>query len=108
MSKLDDFANAVLAGAEDLAKELFNDLKENAKTDAQAFLNKAKGDIERWAKMVAERKLTKDELTDLVDAKKALLEMRALTQAGVVQATLERFRTGLLSLVVDTAFKIFV
>jgi len=108
MSKLDDFANAVLAGAEDLAKELFNDLKENAKTDAQAFLNKAKGDIERWAKMVAERKLTKDELADLVDAKKALLEMRALTQAGVVQATLERFRTGLLSLVVDTAFKIFV
>lgn len=108
MSKFDEYVNAVLEGAKDLARQLFSELGENARTDAQAFLDKAKADLERWTKMVANGSLTKDELTDLVNAKKALLEMRALTQAGVLEATLERFRTGVLSLVVDTAFKIFV
>jgi hypothetical protein len=108
MSKFDDYLSAVRDGAKELAKELFSELGENAKKDTQAFLESAKEDLERWTKLVAEGKLVKQDLSDLVEAKKALLEMRALREAGVFAATLERFRSGVLALVVDKAFSIFV
>jgi len=41
--------------------------------------------------------------TDLVQGKKALAEIHALTQAGIAAIKLEKFRTELVKLVVDTA-----
>lgn len=107
MSKIDDFIAAVTEGAKGLAKDIFNGLEEQAQKDAGAFLEKTKDDIRQWTKLLAEKKLTKQELTDLIQAKKALAEIQALTQAGVALAELERFRTRLINLVIDTAFETF-
>ena len=107
-SKFEDFIKAVLEGAKDLAKDIFNGFEDQAKEDAKAFLKKTEADLKRWTKLLAEKKLTEQDFGDLVQAKKALAEIYALTQAGIALAKLERFRSGLINLVIDKAFEIFL
>ena len=108
MSKFDDFLDAVLNGTKDLAKQLFNGFEEDAKADAKDFLEKSKADLERWTSLLAKKKITERDFSDLVHAKKALAEIHALTLAGVALTRLERFRSGLIDLVIDSAFKVFL
>lgn len=106
MGKLDDFADAVLTGAKDLAKNILEGFENQAGEDAKAFLDKMKNDLQRWAKLRTERKITDQDFIDLVQAKKALAEIHALTQAGIATIKLERFRTEFIKLVVDKALAI--
>jgi len=108
MSKFDDFVEAVLSGAQDLAKQSFNGLKNQAKTDAKAFLDKTEADLKRWTELLATSKITQGDFSDLVRAKRALAEIHALTQAGISLIKLEKFRSDLINLVIDTAFKVFL
>jgi len=106
--KFDDFVDALAEGAKDLAKDIFDGFEEQAKEDAKTFAQKAEADLRRWAKLLEEGKITKQDFGDLVEGKKALAEIHALTVAGISLTKLERFRSGLIDLVVDTAFKIFL
>jgi hypothetical protein len=108
MSKFDDFVNGVLDGAKGLAKDLFDGFENDAKSDAQAFVKKAKADLQRWTELLAAQQITERDFSDLVHAKKALAELHALTVAGVALTRLERFRSGLIDLVIDTAFTVFL
>jgi hypothetical protein len=108
MSKFDDFSDAVLKGAKGLAKKTFSGLVDEAEKDAQAFLDKAQADLQRWTKLLANGKLTKQDFGDLVQAKEALAEIRALTEAGITLTKIERFRSDLINLVIDSAFDVFL
>lgn len=108
MASFDDFVEALKAGAKDLAKEIFDGFEDEAKDDAKAFLEKTKQDMQRWTKFLAQGELTEQDFSDLVQAKKALAEIHALRQKGVALTKLERFRTGLINLVIDTAFDVFL
>lgn len=108
MASFDDFTEALKAGAKDLAKEIFDGYGEEAKNDTQAFLDKAKEDLQRWARLLAEGAITEQDFTDLVQAKKALAEIHALRQTGVALTKLERFRSQFMNLVVDTAIDVFL
>lgn len=108
MSKFDDFVNGVVEGAKGLAKDSLKGLEKQASEDAKAFVKKTEADLQRWTHLLADKKLTKEDFQDLVKAKKALAEIHALTQAGIALTRLERFRTGLIDLVIDTAFKVFL
>lgn len=107
MANFDDFVKSLENGVKKLAKDIFDGLETEAIADTQAFLSKMKSDIERWAKLLVEGKLTEKELSDLVDAKKALVEIHTLRLAGAKKAKLEKFRTELISLVINTAIKVF-
>ncbi len=108
MSKFEDFVAAVKEGAQGLAENLIKEFKDSAVDDTRAFLKKAEADLKRWTKLLAAKKINEQDFSDLVQAKKALAEMHALTEAGVGQIKLERFRSGLIDLVIDTAFKVFL
>jgi len=108
MSKFDDFVDAVLKGSKGLSKEMFEGLTKQVTEDTNAFLEKCKIDIERWTKQLAEGKITREDFADLVQARKAVAEMHALTESGATLAAIERFRTGLIDLVIDKAFEILV
>lgn len=108
MSKFDEFVEAFLEGAKVLAKEVFDGFEGVAIDDAKEFLEKLKEDMQRWTKLLALRVLTEQDFSDLVQAKKALAEIHLLRQQGVALTKLEKFRTGLINLVVDTAFDVFL
>lgn len=108
MSNFDDFVEAVKEGAKELAQETFNDFREDAKADAQAFIDKFKEDLKRWTKLLAQGDLSEQDFSDLIQAKKALAEIHLLRQKGVALTKLERFRSGLVNLIIDTAFDVFL
>ena len=66
MSKFDEFVNAVLNGARDLAVVVFNGLEDSAKDDAKAFLEKFEADLKRWTKLLAVEEITERAFADLV------------------------------------------
>ena len=104
----DEFVDMFLSGAKELAKQVFDGFEDNAKADARAFVDKTEADLKRWAKLLADGELSKDEFENLVRAKKALAEIHELTQAGVALTKIERFRSGLVDLAIDSAFKVFL
>lgn len=108
MSKFDDFAKAIKDGARSIGKDLFNDIKEQAVEDAKDFLEKSKDDLKIWTKQLAKKELSKAEFKDLIKGQRDLAKLYALTQMGVTLTKLERFRTRLINLVIDTAFKVFL
>ena len=108
MATFDDYVNELRKGVKKLAQELVDGLEADALSDMNAFLKKSERDLQRWTKLLAAGKITKQDFTDLVQAKKALTELHELTRAGVAATKLERFRTDLISLVVDTAMKVYL
>jgi len=108
MSRFNDFVEAVLGGVPDLARSTVGDLPTRAREDAIDFLEKTAADLQQWTEELARGDLTQQDFQDLVEAKKALAEIHALTQTGVALANLERFRRGLIDLVVNTAFDVFL
>ncbi|MCF8110824.1 MAG: hypothetical protein K9J85_04985 [Desulfobacteraceae bacterium] len=108
MSKFDEFAEALKEGAAQLAKEVFEGFEKQAKDDAAAFLEKTAHDIKRWTRLLAKGKLTEQDFSDLVHAKKALAEIHALRQAGLGLTKLERFRNRFVDMVIDKAFEVFL
>jgi hypothetical protein len=108
MTKFSDFTDAVLSDAKELAQDLFDGFEDQAVDIAKGFLEKTKEDVERWGRLVVEQKLTQQDFSDLVAAKKALAEMQALTISGIALAKAERFRSQLIASVVDRAFGILI
>lgn len=108
MSKFDDFVSMVLGGSRDLARGIFDGFEDQAAEDSGAFVDKARTDLERWTVLLEAGAINERDFSDLVQAKRALAEMHALTQLGVGLTRIERFRSGLVDLVIDTAFKVFL
>jgi hypothetical protein len=108
MSKYDEFAAAVETGARSLAKDALNGFPEQVVADTQGFLDKIKDDLKRWTDQLALKKIDEEDFRDLVQAKAALAEIRALRECGVELTQLERFRSGLIELVINSAFDTFL
>lgn len=108
MANFEDFVDALTEGAKELAKDTFDGFEDEAKADAEVFIEKSKEDLKRWTKLLAQGEINEEDFSDLVNAKKALAEMFALRQAGLALIKLEKFRKGFINLVVDTAFDVFL
>jgi len=108
MSDFDGFLEAVKEGAKLLAKDAFGGLETQAIEDANSFVQKCEDDLKRWAEHLALGDLDEDDFKDLVEGKAALAEIHALTQAGIGIAKVERFRSGLIDLVVNKGIQFFL
>jgi hypothetical protein len=93
---------------EGLAKKSFSDYLDSAVRDGNLFLDRTKGDLERWTRLLAGGELTKEDFEWLVKGKKDLALLEALRQKGIAQARLESFRGSLVDAVIRTAFRVFL
>ena len=108
MSKFDDYVSGIRDGAKDLAKKLFKDFDKEAVDDTRDFLDRTDAKLRKWTRQLADEDLTRAEFEDLVKGQADLAKLGALTQAGVAATKLERFRSGLVDLAVNTAVDIFL
>lgn len=108
MANFDEFLQRVTGGITDLAKTMISDFKDQAIDDAKSFLEGTKEDIQRWITLLAKGDLTKEEFEFLVKSKKDLFNLHALTQAGVVLITIQKFRDAVIDLVINTAIDVFL
>ena len=103
-----DFQNQVVSNAGVLAKDTLKDLVAIAEDDAKEFLVSSEEKLKRWTEMLADERLTKLEFAALVDSQKGLAVLNGLAHAGIAAATVQRFRDGLIDIVLNAAFKTFL
>lgn len=89
-------------GIEQLAKNLFQEFILQAEQDFDDFALDTKTKLEIWANAAANGQLSKDELAFLIKMRIDVTEMHALTGLGIAQAKLEKFRKGVISLLVKS------
>jgi hypothetical protein len=100
----EEFIKAVQDGLKTLAKNTVQEALDQAETDTKAFVKDSEAALRRWGDALAQGKITKEDFEHLVGGQKDLGKMHALKAVGVTQARLERFRIGLISLIVSSAF----
>ncbi|MEM6656640.1 MAG: hypothetical protein AAF625_01020 [Pseudomonadota bacterium] len=107
MSKLDDawaaFSKAVKDGAGELADNLFQNWRNEAKEDAEDFIELSKSKLPKWTEALALGHINKAEFDLLVRSLEALAHLNALKAKGLAKQKLEQFRVGLISLVIKSA-----
>jgi hypothetical protein len=108
VANFDDYVKELRKGVTKLARELAGGLETDALSDLDAFLKRSERDMVRWTRLLAAGQITEEDFRDLIEAQKALAELHELTKAGVAVTKLERFRSGLVSLLVDTAMKVYL
>ncbi len=108
MASTKDFLGALKLGLQELVAGTLKPYSKQASADGQAFLDAQKANLRKWTSQLASGDLSKDDFTDLVEGVKDLAELVALKQAGLAAVKLDQFRTGLVNLVIDTAFKIYL
>ena len=108
MANYQDFLDAFKPALQDLAKQTLDAYSKQATADGQAFVDTQKANLDKWTKELVDGELSKADFTDLVKGIQDLAELVALKQAGLAAARLDGFRTSLMNLVIDTAFKVFL
>ena len=108
MTKFDQFLGEVKKGVKNLVLELVHDYQDKAIKESEDFLERTKSDLERWLKLLIAGELTREEFEWLVKGKKDLLALHTLKQEGLARVQIDRFRNGLLKLIVDKAFAILI
>ncbi len=89
----DELKNALIAqGSKEWGK-----YRDAAARDGEAFLEKSRADLERWAGMLQSGQLSRNELEWLLKAKRDLVQMEALKQAGLSKVALDGFGNDLLT-----------
>lgn len=73
-----------------------------AKADGLKLLESMEADIKKWAEMLADGKMSKEDVEFLVQAKKDLVVMNGLKQAGLGQIRIDAFKNSVLNLIVKT------
>jgi hypothetical protein len=103
-----EFWVQLLLNVESFAAEKWNELKQDAVDDAKKFLTDVKDDVQRWISLLAEGKLTSDDLLWLIKGKRDQAELLFLKQKGLTKPDLDKFFEGLLETIISTAFKLIL
>ena len=103
-----EFWIQLLTNVESFAADKWNELKQDAVEDSKKFLTDVKDDVQRWISLLAEGKLTTDDLGWLIKGKREVAELLFLKQKGLAQPDLDKFFEGLLETIISTAFKLII
>ena len=93
---------AIETGIEGLAKTSLQNYLAQAKTDGKTMLSAIQGNLQGWASQLANGALSPDDLKFLVQGQQEVVEMAALTQAGVAIIQIDQFKQGVVNLIVTT------
>jgi|ERR1035437_525997 hypothetical protein len=103
-----EFWTQLLINIESFIGENWNELMKDAINDAEKFLTGIKDDVQRWISLLADGKLTSDDLSWLIKGKRDQAELLFLKQKGLTKPDLDKFFEGLLETIISTAFKLIL
>ena len=102
----DNFSVSVKEGLPDLTQNTIGGFLPQAEADAVAFLEATGKKLRRWGDLLAEQQITVKEFEFLLVSQRDLATLHALTATGVALTRIERFRTGIISLILKSAFSV--
>jgi hypothetical protein len=103
-----DFWIQLITNVESFAADKWNELKDDAVEDSKDFLTAVKNDVQRWISLLAEGKLTTDDLGWLIKGKREVAQLLFLKEKGLAQPDLDKFFEGLIEIIISTAFKLIL
>ena len=103
-----DFWIQLITNVESFAADKWNEIKEEAVEDSKDFLTSVKNDVQRWISLLAEGKLTSDDLLWLIKGKREVAQLLFLKEKGLAQPDLDKFFEGLIEIIISTAFKLIL
>lgn len=107
MPNFNDFIDRIKNELVNRANELGDDVKDEFIKDGKTFAKEAEDDLKRWTQLMAEGKLTKEDLKFLVNGKKDLAKMEALKHKGIAKAQLDQYKSAIVDSVITSASKLF-
>ena len=96
----------LMDGMADIARDTIKRSVKEATKEGRTALTVLKGDLERWTQMVADGELSIEDMEFLLAGRKELAEMTALSRLGIARIELDKFKDGIISLVVNTVGKV--
>ena len=100
MADISSIFNTIKSGITSLAETSLKNYASQAESAVQALLGSLESNIEKWTTDVVSGDMSTAELADLVGGQSALVEITALTQAGLAQIQADEFRQGVIDIVV--------
>jgi hypothetical protein len=97
---IDSILSAIEDGVSSLAADELPGYVSGAEKDAGDFLVQIKTDLARWSTELVNGQISRNEFSNLVRGDDNLLEMAALTKAGVKQAKMDAFKAGVVTIVI--------
>jgi hypothetical protein len=91
-----------------LAKDTVKEDWQAALQDGKDIVDKNEAKLQKWLTMLNQGQIDKEEFEFLCGGLKNLAEMEALKQVGLKAAQIDKFRTQLFALIIDTGFKFIV
>jgi hypothetical protein len=86
----------------DLAKQSLSDYLSQGLSDGGAILSNLRDKIEEWSLALSTGQLDAEEFKSLVLGEKDLMQMDALTEAGLALIRVDQFKNDVCNLIVDT------
>ena len=86
----------------DLAQKTFKDYVSQARADGQKILDLLRDQLKDYTRQFAENEISAMEFKDLILGQKDELEVVALKQAGIAAIEADKFKAGVLDLIVKT------
>ena len=108
MPTFNDFLLTLKVDLMIFAKDNLEEQKDELLKDGNAFVRKAKKDLERWTEGLTTGTLSKADFEFLLRGKKDLAEMEALKQLGLSKIRINKITDGVIGVVVGSAFKTFL
>ena len=108
MPTFNDFLSTLKQDLLDFAKTNLNEYKDELLKDGNAFIDKTKTDLKRWADGLVQGTLSQKDFEFLVKGKKDLAQMEALKQVGLSKIRINKIVDGVLGIVVGSAVKTFL
>lgn len=108
MATFEDFLSSLKPAIAHYAKDAWDEFKDQAEADGNAFVDDTEQDLRVWTIQLASHEITLAEFKFNVDSKKALAKLTALKQQGLAKAQLDEFVFGLVNVIVDTAEATFL
>ena len=108
MPTFNDFISTLKDDLMVFAKENLEEHKDELLKDGNAFVKKAKSDLERWTEGLAAGLLSKADFEFLLKGKKDLAEMESLKQLGLSKIRINKITDGVIGVVVGSAVKTFI
>ncbi|WP_221392721.1 hypothetical protein [Dyadobacter sp. NIV53] len=98
----DQIYQSLQTGVESVAKESLDGYVNQAKKDGEQALGTIKENLQRWAIEVESGALNKEDLEFLLQGEEALDELVALKEAGLAAVQIDKFRNGLINMIIGT------
>jgi hypothetical protein len=99
---IDKLLNEIKQQSLELLVNKYKEFKSELQQDITAFLESSKQKLERWALLVIDGSITKEELEWLLKSQQDLITLQALQTAGLSKIKLNTIKNGIIKTVFQT------